>query len=90
MIPCVRYLVAILCAVWLVGCSAHGSHAEGEQPVDLLNRKAQSWSYRSLDSTQSYAFQAYETSHYAHGRIVACNMLGFVSAMRMEYDAALS
>lgn len=90
MIPCVRYLVAILCAVWLVGCSAHGSHAEGEQPEDLLNRKAQSWSYRNLDSTQYYAFQAYETSHYAHGRIVACNMLGFVSAMRMEYDAALS
>ena len=89
MIPYVRNLVSIICAVWLVSCSVHDAHVEGEQPVDLLNRKAQSWSYRNLDSTQYYALQAYEASHYAHGRIVACNMLGFVATMRMEYGEAL-
>lgn len=86
----VRHIVALLCAVWLVGCSAHGTHAEGGHPEDLLNREAQFWSYRNLDSTQSYAHQAYETALYAHGRIVACNMLGFVATMRMAYDDALS
>ena len=85
----VRHIVAILCAVWLVGCSVHGTHAEGGQPEDLLNREAQYWSYRNLDSTQHYALQAYEVSHYAHGRIMACNMLGFVATMRMEYDDAM-
>ena len=89
MIPFVRHILMLFCAVWLVGCTGHGTHAVGELPVDLLNRKAQSWCYRNLDSTQYYAQQAYETSHYAHGRIVSCNMLGFVSAMRMEYDEAL-
>ena len=86
---CVRHIVAILCAVWLVGCSVHGTHAEGGQPEDLLNREAQYWSYCNLDSTQHYAHQAYEVSHYAHGRIMACNMLGFVATMRMEYDDAM-
>lgn len=85
-----RYIVALLCTVWLVSCSVHGGHGDGAHPADGLNRQAQAWHYRDLDSAAYYAHRAYEASgHYAHGRIVACNTLGFVAAMRMEYDEAL-
>lgn len=85
-----RYILALLCAVWLVSCSACGGHGDGAHPADEFNRKAQAWHYRDLDSAACYAHRAYDVSgHYAHGRIVACNTLGFVATMRMEYDEAL-
>ena len=85
-----RYIVVLWCAVLLVSCSAHAGHGDGAHPADELNRKAQVWQYRNLDSTAHYARCAYDASdRYAHGRIVACNTLGFVAAMRMEYDEAL-
>lgn len=79
-----------LCVVLLCGCSAHGEHRVGSHPVDGLNRKARVWQYRDLDSAFYYARKAYEgAEHYLHGRSVACNMLGFVAFMRMDYDEAL-
>lgn len=84
------HVVALLCAVLLTGCSAHGGHNVGSHPADVLNRKARTWQYRDLDSAAHYAAKAYdEAEHYIHGRSVACNMLGFVAFMRMEYDEAL-
>ena len=77
-----RCLVLALCAMWLVGCSAHRGHSDGSHPVDELNRRAYVWRYRNLDSMQHYATRAYEEAgHYRHGRTVACNMLGFVAHM---------
>ena len=85
-----RCLVMCLCVVLLCGCSAHGEHRVGSHPVDGLNRKARVWQYRDLDSAFYYARKAYEgAEHYLHGRSVACNMLGFVAFMRMDYDEAL-
>lgn len=85
-----RYLVLGLCAMWLVGCSAHGGHSAGLHPVDEFNRRAYAWRYRNLDSMQHYATRAYEEAgRYRHGRTVACNMLGFVAYMQMDYEAAL-
>ena len=85
-----RYIIALWCAVWLVGCTAHMGHGDGAHPSDELNRKAQAWHYRNLDSAAHYAHRAYEASaRYPHGRVVACNTLGFVAAMRMQYDEAL-
>lgn len=85
-----RYLVLGLCAMWLVGCSAHGGHSAGSHPVDEFNRRAYAWRYRNLDSMQHYATRAYEEAgRYRHGRTVACNMLGFVAYMQMDYEAAL-
>lgn len=87
---CSRHIVALLCAVMLMGCSAHGGHSVGSHPTDGFNRQARTWQYRNLDSVAYYASKAYEEAgHYIHGRSVACNMLGFVAFMRMEYDEAL-
>lgn len=87
---CVVHLLAIMCTVWLLGCSAHGGHGGDKHPIDLLNQKAAFWRYRNLDSTAYYAQLAYdEAGRYRHGRTVASNMLGFVAFMRMEYDDAL-
>ena len=84
------HIVVLLCTVLLTGCSAHGDHSVGSHPADGLNRKARMWQYRDLDSTAHYAAMAYdEAGHYIHGRSVACNMLGYVAFMRMEYDEAL-
>ena len=78
-----------LCVV-LCACSMHSGHRVGSHPVDVLNRKARVWQYRDLDSAAYYAQKAYdEAGHYLHGRSVACNMLGFVAFMRMDYDGAL-
>ena len=86
----IRYMVGLLWAVLLAGCSAHGSHRGGAHPVDELNRMSYVWCYRNLDSAAHYAAKAYEQAgHYVHGRTVACNMLGFVSFMRMDYEEAL-
>ena len=85
-----RHILLLLCAVWYVGCTVHGGHGDASHPADDLNRKAQAWHYRDLDSAVHYALRAYEVSaHYSHGRIVACNTLGFVATMRMHYDEAL-
>lgn len=74
----------------VTGCSAHDGHSVGSHPADSLNRMARTWQYRDLDSAAYYAARAYdEAEHYIHGRTVACNMLGFVAFMRMEYDEAL-
>ena len=87
---CSRYIVFWLCMVLLVGCSSHGGHSTGSHPVDVLNRMARVWQYRDLDSASYYAHRAYdEAGHYIHGRSVACNMLGFVAFMQMDYDEAL-
>ena len=84
------FLLFALCAVWLVGCSVHGGHGAGSHRADELNRKAYAWRYRNLDSMQHYATRAYEEDgRYRHGRTVACNMLGFMAYMRMDYEAAL-
>ena len=86
---CIRHIVALLSAILLIGCGG-GDHSVGSHPTDMLNRKARTWQYRDLDSTAHYAAMAYdEAGHYIHGRSVACNMLGFVAFMRMEYDEAL-
>ena len=80
----------LLCVVLLMACSAHGGHSAGTHPADVLNRKARAWQYRDLDSAAYYAHRAYEEAeHYVHGRSVACNMLGFVAFMQMQYDEAL-
>lgn len=85
-----RYTLVWLCSVLLMGCSLRANHNVGEHPTDILNRKARVWQYRDLDSTAHYARKAYdEAGHYIHGRSVACNMLGFVAFMRMDYDGAL-
>ena len=82
--------MALLFTLLVVGCSMHGEHSVGSHPVDVLNRTARVWQYRDLDSTAYYANKAYdEAGRYIHGRSVACNMLGFVAFMRMEYDEAL-
>ena len=79
-----------LCVVSLVGCSSHDAHSIGLHPSDVLNRKARVWQYRDLDSTLYYASKAYdEAGHYIHGRSVACNMLGFVAFMKMNYEESL-
>ena len=84
----VSRLVALLCGVCLMGCAEHGEH--GKHPADAMNRKAQAWHYRNIDSAAYYALQALESAaHYPHGRTVACNTLGFVANMRMQYDEAL-
>ena len=86
----VRYLTVCMCAVWLMGCSAHSGHAVGTHEADRLNRVAREWSYRNLDSTAYYASQAYEAAmRYRHGRSVASNLLGFVAYMQMDYEQAL-
>ena len=86
----VRYLTVCMCAVWLMGCSAHSGHAVGAHEADRLNRVAREWSYRNLDSTAYYASQAYEAAtRYRHGRSVASNLLGFVAYMQMDYEQAL-
>ena len=85
-----RNLVVGLCVALLTACSAHGDHSAGSHPVDVLNRKARVWQYRDLDSAAHYAHRAYEEAeHYVHGRSVACNLLGFVAFMQMQYDEAL-
>lgn len=85
-----RNHIVWLFAVWLVGCSVHGTHSVDSHPADVLNRKASAWRFRNLDSTFHYAMMAYEkAAHYKHGRIVACNMLGFVAFMQMDYEVAL-
>lgn len=84
------HIVTLCCALLLMGCSPHGGHRVGSHPADAFNREARTWQYRNLDSASYYAFKAYdEAGHYIHGRSVACNMLGFVAFMRMEYDEAL-
>ena len=85
-----RIFVVLLCAVSLWGCSSHGGHSVGSHPVDELNRVAYAWRYRDLDSAHHYASKAYDESvHYLHGRTVACNMLGFVAFMQMDYEESL-
>ena len=86
----IRYIVMLLCGALLGGRSMHGDHRVGSHPVDALNRQARAWQYRNLDSALHYATLAYDASeHYLHGRSVACNMLGFVAFMQMNYDEAL-
>ena len=88
--PLSRYIVLYLWMALLIGCSSHGGHSAGMHPADVLNRKARTWQYRDLDSASHYAHMAYdEAGHYLHGRSVACNMLGFVSAMQLKFDEAL-
>lgn len=85
-------LVTCWCALLLLlaGCTPHGRRHAGSHLSDELNRKARFWQYRDLDSAAYYATKAYDVAgHYVHGRAVACNMLGFVAFMRMEYDKAV-
>lgn len=86
----VQYLQVCMCAVLLIGCSAHQGHTVGAHEADRLNRVAREWCYRNLDSTAYYALQAYDAAtRYRHGRSVASNMLGFVAYMQMDYEQAL-
>ena len=59
------------------------------QAVDKLNSLSYAYHYRSLDSVEHYAREAYRLSeHYADGRAEALNNLAFVSTIRMQYDRA--
>lgn len=87
---CAHPLLALLCAVLLIGCSAHNSRNIDTLRTDELNNQAHYWRYRNIDSTTHYAQLAYEEAeHYTHGRTTACNMLGFVAFERMDYEEAL-
>lgn len=87
----VSQLVALLCAVCLIGCTVHAEHGT---PADAMNRKAQAWQYRNTDSAAHYAHQALDntthTAHDTHTKNVARNTLGFVANMHMHYDEALT
>lgn len=87
---CAHPLLLLLCAVLLIGCSAHNNRNIGTHRTDELNAQAHYWRYRNIDSTAHYAQLAYEKAEqYTHGRTMACNMLGFVAFERMDYEQAL-
>lgn len=57
--------------------------------VDSLNQVAYYYHYRSLDSSYQAAQLAYEsTSMHRAGKAEACNNLGFISFMRMDFESA--
>ena len=87
---CAHPLLVLLCAVLLIGCSAHNNRNIGTHRTDELNAQAHYWRYRNIDSAAHYAQLAYEEAgRYTHGRTVACNMLGFVAFERTDYEEAL-
>ena len=85
-----RYIIIVLYCALLMCCSQHDNHSASTHPADVLNSTARTWQYRNIDSAGHYATMAYDKAgHYTHGRSVACNMLGFVSYVRMDYEEAL-
>ena len=59
------------------------------QQVDKLNSLSYAYHYRSLDSVEYYAREAYRLADgYSDGRAEALNNLAFVSTIRMRYDEA--
>lgn len=85
-----RYIIIVLYCALLMCCSQHDNHSTSTHPADVLNSTARTWQYRNIDSAGHYATMAYDKAgHYTHGRSVACNMLGFVSYVRMDYEEAL-
>jgi len=78
------WLFAVLGLFLLVACSPSDKAA-----VDKLNSLSYASHYRHIDSTASYAQQAYDLSEgYAAGKAEALNHLAFVSMVRMDYDRA--
>ena len=59
------------------------------QQVDKLNSLSYAYHYRSLDSVEHYAREAYRLADsYRDGRAEALNNLAFVSTILMQYDEA--
>ena len=59
------------------------------QQVDKLNSLSYAYHYRSIDSTEHYARQAFRLSAgYDDGKAEAYNNLAFSNIMRMQYAAA--
>ena len=59
------------------------------QQVDKLNSLSYAYHYRSLDSVEHYAREAYrQAEDYRDGRAEALNNLAFVSTICMQYDEA--
>ena len=57
--------------------------------VDRLNSLSYAYHYRQIDSTATFARQAFDLSeHYSSGRAEALNNLAFVDIVRMHYDEA--
>ncbi|WP_294630516.1 DUF5113 domain-containing protein [uncultured Bacteroides sp.] len=57
--------------------------------IDSLNGKAYAFRYRNLDSSYSYAEQAYrQVNLYKSGKAEASNNLGFWAYMNMDFDRA--
>ena len=81
-----RHALRLLLAISIFSaCSPHD-----RQAVDKLNISSYAYHYRSLDSTEYYAQQAYRLSEsYADGRAEALNNLAFVRIIRMQYQEAL-
>ena len=80
-----RLALKLLAAISILSaCSPADRHS-----VDKLNSLSYACHYRSLDSTEHYARQAYQQSAgYADGRAEALNNIAFVSILRMQYDEA--
>ncbi|MBR1934017.1 MAG: DUF5112 domain-containing protein [Prevotella sp.] len=81
-----RHALRLLLAISIFSaCSPHD-----RQAVDKLNISSYAYHYRSLDSTEYYAQQAYRLSEsYADGRAEALNNLAFVRIIQMQYQEAL-
>ena len=59
------------------------------QQVDKLNSLSYAYHYRSIDSVEHYAREAFRLADgYSDGRAEALNNLAFVSTIRMCYDEA--
>ena len=59
------------------------------QQVDKLNSLSYAYHYRSIDSTEHYARQAFlHSAGYDDGKAEACNNLAFANIMRMQYAEA--
>ena len=79
-----RFWLFIISTILFSACSR-----PDRQAVDKLNDLSYAYHYRNIDSTRSYAQQAYDLSgHYAAGKAEALNNLAFVHIARMEYDKA--
>lgn len=86
----IRCLSVLCCVMLLLCCMGHDGHRAALRPADVLVGKARDWQYRDIDSAHHYATLAYaEADRYVHGRSVACNMLGFVAYMKMDYADAI-
>ncbi len=79
-----RLALNLAVAILISACSPSDKAA-----VDKLNSLSYACHYRNIDSTASYATQAYALSEcYPAGKAEALNHLAFVSIVRMDYVRA--